>query len=313
MTEFSKYETAARFVRNLLGVKKLTPAQKLEVKQAVERHWQRKSNRNQLSPIKEPPKSRLRSEVTKVIRPKVKELYNTAKGTWAGGETFLWVHISKEPFASGKSIEVHYGRYSGRNAHLEINVQPAWRKYIGSVPELATAGGMLTTHAVQVKPDCWQASWVCQGRGFKLYVQSGYIVQIGNQFFHGKTEATARAVARKKAAFEKMSQRLRGITTVDQLILEFGALQVRRSDSLRSGNCQEGTDNWIERYFPDQDYATIKQLLTADSSAPVVAACKAAILRQNSQSNLPRENDAVLGGSRKSPRTTDAVLGSVSR
>jgi hypothetical protein len=306
--EFARYESAARFTRDRLNITRLSPQQKAEIQAAVEKHNQRQGIRlfyqqNEMAKLLTKRDIRVAGAVT----PIVKKLYRMATSSWAGGCTSISINVSQQPDARGETQKVwsKNGKWSGRNLYLCVNVQPAWRKYIASVPGLPEAGGMLTTHAVQIKDDCWQASWVRQGRGYDLVAESGYIVRIGEQFFHGKTEEAARKVAKNRAAFDKVSEHLRAITTVDQLIAQFGSLVVKRSDSLRSGNCQEGTDNWIELHFPGQDEATIKELLIADSSASVIAACKAAILRQSRQLRMPKATDAVLGLEAK---CTDLVL-----
>lgn len=283
---FSKYETAAKFERERLGVSKLTSAQKIEVEAAVKRNQERAHRKfatehtdKSIVPQLEATRKK---ELKNYLYAYVVNHYRHSTSSWAGGMTDMKIHISHAPNACGSSKKVfsRNGKWSGSNTNLEITVQPAWRKYIGSLPGLAWAGGMLTTHAAAISNDCWQASWVVQKRGFNLGVKSGFIVKVGENFFHGKTEAAARKLAYRAKCENSTSDRLLLIATGEQLIVEFGDVVVKKSHSLKV-NCETGTVHWIERYFPGRESATIKELIAADGSNPnVVAACKVAIRRQ---------------------------------
>jgi hypothetical protein len=287
---FSNYKTAAQFTRERLGIKRLSIQQRIEVEAAVERHIERKERAKASAncvfvPVIDGLRSQIINRLMERLAPRIKQTYNHTTSHWAGGEVFFAFRVNQLPFAWGEGRRVwsRNGKWSGTNTEFTINFQPAWQKYIGSVSGLDWAGGMLTTHAERVSEDCWSASWVVQSRGFNLKIDSGFIVKVGDNFYHGKTELAARRVA-AKAKFElNVGDRLSQINSAEQLVVEFGSVVVTRSHSLKV-NCESGTDNWIARHFPDRDSATVKELLAADCGNPaVIAACKVAIRKAAKQ------------------------------
>lgn len=291
-SQFSSYTAASKFVRDRLGVSRLTPAQAAEVRAAVKKNNDRAVRHLRSVVSSQPPavrlRERIRLDVEKRVKRLVLDLYRTSESKWAGGENDVRVTIGREPLASGRSSRAwsRNGKWSGTNAYFSVQVMPGWKKEVWSVPDLPAAGGMLTTHAERISEDCWRASWVRQGRGFELNVESGFIVQIGDEFFHGKTEASARAVFKRRQAVEDLEREKNSIAaylrelSVNQLRSEYGHLVISRDDSLTAGNCSSGTDNWIERYFPDRSQATILEVLEVDVSEVVIRAVRTAILRQ---------------------------------
>lgn len=155
----------------------LSPQRLALVKEAIRVHNERADHK----PLPFVPpiykiKANLLKHRKKAIIKIVHDLYRVAKSRWAGGKTFIQVEIGESPKAGGYSTTEwsNNGKWSGNNAHLTVAIQLTWLSQIASVPGLATAGGKLTTHAVQHKPDLWMASWVEQGRGFDLKAVSGY-------------------------------------------------------------------------------------------------------------------------------------------
>jgi hypothetical protein len=286
---FSNHKTALQFTRERLGLKRLSMQQRIDVEAAVKRHKERRERAKTSAncafvPVIDKLKAQIADRLKERLAAEIVKTYNHTTTQWAGGEVFFVFRVNRLPFAWGENRRVwsSNGKWSGTNTEFTINVQPAWQKYIGSVPGLDWAGGMLTTHADRVSEDCWSASWVVQSRGFNLKIDSGYIVKVGDSFYHGKTELAARKVAAKAKVESSMNDRLSQVST-EQLIVEFGSVVVTRSHSLKV-NCESGTDNWIARYFPDKDSATVKELLTADGeNRAVVAACKVAIRKAAKQ------------------------------
>jgi hypothetical protein len=142
---------------------------------------------------------------------------------------------------------------------------------------------MLTTHAIEISPGVWQASWVKQARGFNIEAVSGYIVRCADgSFAHANTEKAAFQVCKRRAAFLRRAAKaesLRGLDVAD-LLSKFAGVSIIRRDSLRAGNCAEGTDSWIAQHFPGRESATVAEILAVDTSEEVVRAVKAGILRQ---------------------------------
>lgn len=225
-------------------------------------------------------KCQLHKELYDTVKPLMRELFRSASSRWAGGNTVYTVTIAPEPFARGTSVKrwSSNGKWGGNDATLEVHFMPSWRRYVGSIPGLATAGGMLTTHVERVTDNCWRASWVRQGRGFDLVVEHGYIAEWDGDFYHGKSEKLAIAIAKKRAIATKLSVGLKHLSS-SQLVESYGDVAVSRTDSIAAGNCQSGTDNWIARYFPGSNASNVASILAVDSSKLVVSARKVAILR----------------------------------
>lgn len=223
------------------------------------------------------------AELQKAVEQILLANYKMAAGTWAGGGNSFAVTINDTPSASGTSSRAwsSNGKWTGLDAAFAVHVQRYWLSRINTVTGLADAGGMLTTHAEAVASDAWKATWVKQGRGFELKTESGFIVRVGDQFFHGKTEVSARKVAAKQAQFARVSEKLRAVS-LDQLVAEFGSLKVRVSDSTRAGNCKEGTEQWAAVHCDGCEELSVREIIALDSTNNrAISAIKAAILRQS--------------------------------
>jgi hypothetical protein len=98
------------------------------------------------------------------------------------------------PWAFGKTID-YWSCQRGfpiKHLYLTVTVQSHWLKNVASIPGLATARRMLTTHAIPVRADVWKASWVERNSwSYELKVMSGYIMRINGRYYHGETEAGA--------------------------------------------------------------------------------------------------------------------------
>lgn len=223
------------------------------------------------------------AKLQKAVKAVLRANYKMAEGAWAGGNNSFAIAINDQPHASGSSSRAwsSNGKWTGLDAAFAVHVQRYWLSRVNTVAGLADAGGMLTTHAEAVASDAWAATWVKQGRGFELNTASGFIVRVGDQFFHGKTEAAARKVAAKKAQFARVSEKLRAVS-LDQIVAEFGSLSVRVSDSTRAGNCKEGTEQWAAVHCDGCEELTVREIIALDSTnSRAISAIKAAILRQS--------------------------------
>jgi hypothetical protein len=289
LLEYAKIEGSTMLIRDNRETRKLTAGQRAMVIMAIARHESRAAAKNVATPAinqrVENYKKEVKRQLNEQIISIVVDLYRTASSRWAGGKTYIRVKRSPNPGASGSSKRVwsDNGKWSGNNAHLEINVAPNWLRSVLPIPGLARAGGMLTTHASEIAPGVWQASWVQQARGFDLKAVSGYIVRCADgSLVHANTEKAAAQVCKRREAFlrrEAKAKTLRDLSASD-LLEKFAGVSIIRRDSLRAGNCPAGTDSWIARHFPGRESATVAEILAVDTSEEVVRAVKAGILRQ---------------------------------
>ena len=301
MSPYTNYDNGSAHLRNLLGVKRLSSEQANTVREAVAKRRERCFNRPYTqqyweAEFRDRQRRRIfgiQEQIEQTILKILQENYRIANSKWAGGDTEVEIKFNPTPRADSQSTKVwsRNGKWSGTNVEFHFNIQPHWRRDILGVPGLASAGGLLTTHATKIEENLWQASWVRQGRGYDVSIENGYIFrdEEGN-YCHGKTARSAKSVATRrrkaKSAEERMGDRLRNILTASELAKQFGDIVVRRSDSIRAGNCKEGTDNWISVHFPDRTEATVREILEIDDSSLVIRACKAAILRQSKLSKV---------------------------
>lgn len=225
----------------------------------------------------------LEGQVSAVVYPLVEKLYRTN----VSGDTYITVKIGA-PHASGYTsnnwdVYSKATRYPGHDARITINVMHGWRRHVNAVAGLATAGGMLTTHAQQVAPDAWAATWITQGRGVDLNIVQGYIVRDGDEWAHAATLAAAQRTLKTRRTAKERTAKAAAIASMstEDLIAQYGVLVVTVADSTRAGNCQVGTVNFIERYFPGRTTATVAELLATGAMTPFVRrAIAAAVARQ---------------------------------
>jgi len=227
--------------------------------------------------------------------------YRETCSSWVGGERNIEVRYSSVPYASGYSEKVWHEKKirSGTNSFLIVAFAPAWATDVAA-RGLAVVDGMLTTHAEEVEAGVFRASWVEQGAGFSLRVVSGYIVVGGGETAHGATVAAAKQCLRRrnpeyqKALSQREAEREKRWTSIRTMLEagdagQFADISVTLEDSFRSGNCESGTDHWVNKHFPDRACATIAELLQIADQAPrVIAACLQAIRRTHAQNRVYR-------------------------
>jgi hypothetical protein len=291
---FSTYEIASRAVRDLLGLDRLSRTQAAEVRAAVQRHTERAERKIHHDPLVGTMtrlRNRLQSEVYNAVSPLLDDLFKMATSSWAGGTTYDSVTISTTPRASGRTDRVWSSnkKWSGNDLHRHVAVMPAWRRQV-QARGIAVLDGMLTTHAELVRDidgvEVYRASWVRQGRGYDLMAESGHIAyhRASGTTYHLKGSDPAKAAAglkrklkaqaipagvRDAARSERAQKRQeRQAAKLARLVERLARwdlagvedVEVRRSDSLRAGNCVSGTAAFIDRYFPDRDSATIGEI-----------------------------------------------------
>jgi hypothetical protein len=234
-------------------------------------------------------KARMQSEVEALVKPAVKKLYRQAQSGWAGGNTIVTVKIDSTPDVSGYSQRVwsENGKWSGNDAYITVAVMANFKRSIGNVTGLITAGGMLTTHATKIAEDCWMATWAVQGRGFDLNTVSGFIVRSAEgEWCHAKTEKAARKLATTRDAVVRAERERLAQLAAEKLAANSDLyanldLVVTLDDSRSAGNCSTGTQAWINLHFPGRTLATIREIIAADpGNSRALATCRMAIKRQ---------------------------------
>lgn len=196
-------------------------------------------------------------------------LYRTSQSVWAGGNNYLIVGFEIATCGYSEQVWSRNRKWRGNNSYQKFGVQKGW---IHKVYEqgIAFAGGMLTTHAVKIRENVWEADWVVQGRGFGLNVQKGVIKKVGDSYIHAKDEASADRIAKKRIELEileakktKISAWLRN-ATVEEIKIKFANIYIKKEDSIKAGNCETGTQNWIDLHFPNLEKVKISDALTKD-------------------------------------------------
>jgi hypothetical protein len=265
-------------------------------------------------------KLKVHEEVSDLFR----ENYRLATSGWVGGENQITVSIGDEPEAFARSRKVWHRKHawSGTNLEVGITISPSWRRSV-RVRGLAVVDGLLTTHAGPVfksgECESYAASWVRQGRGLSVRAESGWIAlhRPSGTTYHapdGDADGAVAALRRKMRSQaipqEEKDERRRRIQEARRARLErlagqltrhdldeVGHVVVTRQDSLKAGNCLPGTDEFIDRFFPNRASATIAEIAKAvgrtDISGlaeremtlarQIAAACLAAIKRDRRQ------------------------------
>lgn len=174
-----------------------------------------------------------------------------------------------------------------RNLDVYITCQKNWKTNVES-RGLACVDGMPTLYAKRVRSErgveLFRAVWVAKGRGHNGSKVQGYIARVPFErqllTAHAETAEKALAtVARRREAL-KLERRLADISK-QVLSGEFAHVLVQIRDSLKAGNCESGTQSWVNQYFPGRTSATVGELIKVESSRDrVLAAIMAAIRRQ---------------------------------
>ena len=300
------YDSLSALARQGLGKSRLNPAEAAEVRAAVERHKQR-----QLKPtrfVAEP--GRFLRRLERILQDESGPIYRilhrhyfVPRSRWIDkARTNLTVRIGQPAVHVDKYTVWHHKHpWKGTELYITLSVPSNWRSSVLAAG-LADAGGLLTLSATQIAEDAWEASWLVQGRGYDFRVEHGYIVRAPDgTYAHARSLKRARAIAdgRAKVWAEKIRQaharkraeaqaRLRELRdtlsrmTRDQIIAAFGDVPISLRDSLRAGNCPDGTRQWINKWADGRTSGTVSNLL--NTGAPldeyVLRAITVAIARQ---------------------------------
>jgi len=301
------YDSLAALARYGLGKKRLNPAEAAEVRAAVERHKQRQLAREQTprDPLRKRGRwlRRLRQKMVDKIYDILHVYYRIPSDRWVHEAGLYLTVYYGTPSVSVEKHEVWHRKKPWRATKLCMNltVPDDWRASV-YLAGLAKAGGLLTLSAARVAEDAWEATWLVQGRGYDFYVESGYIVRgVDGTYAHARTLKRARAIAdgRAKVWAEKIRQaharkraeaqaRLRELRdqlagmTRGQILAAFGDVPISLRDSIRAGNCPDGTRSWINKWADGHTSGTVSNLL--NTGAPLdeylLRALAVAIARQ---------------------------------
>jgi hypothetical protein len=254
------------------------------------------------------------------VRGLFRDYYRLAQSSWVGGENLIGIETGDQPRATAKSLTIWHKKHpwSGTNLEVRIRVSRNWRRLVRN-RGLAVLDGLLTTHAGPVARDgdieAYPATWVRQGRGLSIRHELGWIAYhrpSGTAYHLAGGDAT-KAVARlrRKMRSQAVPQEVRDERQRRRLEARQARLErlvqklarhdlsdvadvvVTRQDSLRAGNCEPGTDEFIDQFFPDSTSATIAEIAAAVAKTDITrldeqsltlarqiaAACLAAIRR----------------------------------
>jgi len=232
--------------------------------------------------------------------------YRQTHSSWVGGERTIEVRYSEAPYAEGITETVWHEKKvrSGTNSTLIVAFSQTWYTDVFK-KGISVIAGMVTTHATEIEPGVFRASWVEQGRGFSLRKVSGFIVVAGHDAVHGPTESAAKQTARRRNPEYQAEQSRQAAERAKRVeakigpiramlergdIGSFGDITVTFADSIRAGNCETGTTHWRNKHFPGRESATIREVLAvADEKPLVVAAC----LRANRRTRAIRRMKSI--------------------
>jgi len=291
------YDSLAALARQGLGKSGLSPAEAAEVRAAVERHRQRQLARKQgpRDPLTDPERQLWR--LHKILQGEQGPIYRILRRHYriphsrridTARTHLIMAFGTPSPSVRTYTDEVwhHKKHWKATRLWLFLTVSTSWWVDVYRAG-LAEVGGLLTLSAKQVAQDAWAASWLVQGRGYDFRVQSGYIVRAADgTYAHARSLERARAIAdgRTKVWGEKLRQaharrraeaqaRLRELCdqlagmTRSQIIDEFGDVPISIKDSVRAGNCLDGTRKWCNEWTDGHTSGTIQDAL--ESGAPL--------------------------------------------
>ena len=209
--------------------------------------------------------------------------YRSAHSAWVIISNDLILKLANTPSVKTK-ISTQWsknGKWRANSSDFEIAISPNWKKEVLE-KGIACIDGLMTTHAKETGKGIFEASWIEQGRGFELRVMNGFICKIGNEFYHGKSIEDCTKIAKKRNTQNFLIEtetKLKNLNTAELIFLH-GNTIAYKSDSKRAGNCESGTNSWIEKNLPGREKATVKEILTLDpNNRLVLAAARVAILR----------------------------------
>jgi hypothetical protein len=325
---WESYSAASAHLRAAAGVSRLTRSQAALVRSAVARHAERAGRKpSSYQPILAL-RERIRSETLEAVRPRIRGLYRVY--TLDGLRVSISARHGCDASTSTKYVSGRGGfGHVTDGQRIDLNVCPSWRRRV-EAEGLAVCDGLFTTHATPVLEaegiTVYRAAWVRQGRGYDLNAEGGCLARHADSgtTYHSADGDPAKALAglerklkvqgtpiavrdaaraeRARKAAQRKARKLAGLADRFRRwdLADIAHVEVTRDDSLRAGNCGPGTDEFIARFAPGRDSATIGDLAAAvgrvDPSSlsasdlelgrQLAAACLRAIRRDKSARRL---------------------------
>lgn len=209
------------------------------------------------------------------------------------------------------------GKWSGMDLNIHVRIHTSFHREVVRrgclvVDGLVTvAAKPITDPALPEGAEALAATWLRQCRGLAFESQRGVMLRLtsGQPWVHGQDIASALRTAKRRAipaeelaeTASRRAQRLaERVAARDAAISEgrwaevwpnadFDNIEVCISDSIRAGNCPEGTEEWVARWMPPEyegkEKASARAVLEAASRDRTttrrlaVAAVHRAILR----------------------------------
>lgn len=163
----------------------------------------------------------------------------------------------------GTDWNVYSGAFKGWAANVDchkICIPADWRVRVER-KGLANLGGMMTLDALPMEApagiELFAAVWACQGRGYSIKAERGFIVVAGGESFHAETSEKAIAgLLRKHSSGKKRLATIADMSaSVDAFIFKYSnfAVNVSLDDARKSGSCEYGIRSWCESVGIDID------------------------------------------------------------
>lgn len=133
--------------------------------------------------------------------------------------------------------------------HVNLRKAPEWVRNNAGMVALWADKGM--NPPMTPNEEYWEVIWVRKGQGISLKQESGFILRNSYGTAHGKTLAACRGVLKKReneCKFADKERRLREMLEKNQLS-GYSNISVSVADSVKAGNCREGTESFRDRYF----------------------------------------------------------------
>ena len=283
------YDSLAALARQGLGKKRLSPSEAEEVRAAVDRHEQRQLKPTRI--VAEP--GRFLRRLERILQDESGPIYRilhrhyfVPRSRWIDkARTNLTVKIGQPAVHIDKYMVWHHKHpWKGTELYITLSVPSNWRSSVLAAG-LADAGGFLTLSATRIAEDAWEADWLAQGRGYEFWVEHGYIVRAADgTYAHARSLKRARAIAdgrtkvwgeslrqthaRKRAEAQARLRELRdqlASMTRGQILAAFGDVPISIRDSLRAGNCPDGTRQWLNKWADGRTSGTVRDVLESDA------------------------------------------------
>lgn len=180
----------------------------------------------------------------------------------------------------GTDWNVYRGSFKGWAANVDchkICVPADWRVRVER-KGLAYLGGMMTLDALPMEApasiELYAAVWACQGRGYNVKTERGFIAVGGDESFHAETAEKAIAgLLRKYSIGKKSIATIADMSaSVDAFVSKYSPIVVNVSldDARKSGSCEYGIRSWCESVGIDfrRAHVPMSELLEAFQRMP---------------------------------------------